>query len=276
MPKLEVVGQVGAEIRRLRLSAGLTGEAVAEELGWSQAKLSRIESGRFGVTLRDLDALLGFLGASEATAAELMALVAGEDLGAWLVRAGGPKRRQRQVRDIEQRLSRYREHHPLLVPGQLQSRAYTMAMARASGLPGVEAIAEARAERQALLTRPGAPKYEALIDVRSLLRHPGGRDVLDEQVDFLLKRMEVPAITLRAVPENSNARAMALGAFLIYEFLDPQVKPLVLLETQFVDVYLAEPVDVQAYERLWDGLNAEALSVKATRAWLVSLRNRKE
>jgi len=273
--KLGVVGRVGAEVRRLRLSAGLTGEQVAEELGWSQAKLSRIESGRLGVTLRDLDGLLAFLGASEATQAELMALVAGDDLGAWMVRAGGPKRRQRQVRDIEQRLSRYREHHPLLVPGQLQSRGYTMAMAAASGLPDVEAIADARAERQALLERPGAPKYEALIDVRSLMRHPGGDEVLVEQVEFLLERMAVPAITLRAVPESSKARTMALSAFLIYEFVDPDSSPLVLLETQFVDVYLADAVDVAAYERLWDGLSADALSVKETRSWLVSLRDRK-
>jgi transcriptional regulator with XRE-family HTH domain len=275
LARLEVVAQVGAEIRRLRLASGLTGEALAAELGWSQAKLSRIESGRLGVTIKDLNNVLDALGASESTRAELLGLVAGEEISAWLVRAGGPKRRQREVRDIEQRLRRYREHHPLLVPGQLQSRAYTMAMAAAAGLPDPGAIADARAVRQELLTGDAAPKYEALLDVRSLLRHPGGTDVMQEQVDYLLTRMEAPAITVRGVPESSNAGAMTLGAFIIYEFIEESSHPLVMLETQFVDVYLADPIDIAAYEGLWRGLNAEALSVKETRAWLVSLRDGK-
>jgi hypothetical protein len=154
----------------------------------------------------------------------------------------------------------------------LQSPGYTVALATAAGLPYAEAFVETRTERQASLEQPGAPKYETLIDVRCLMRHPGGDGVLVEQLDFLLHRMDLAAITVRAVAETSTARAIAQSAFAIYEFGDPASSPLVRLESQSVDVYLAEPDDLAAYERLWDALSADALSVKATRAWLLSKR----
>lgn len=279
MAKLSVVDRVGSELRRLRLLTGLTMEQVGLELGWSQAKLSRIESGRLGVTVDDLNALLDALGAPDDLRAELLALIAGDDLGAWMVRLGGPRRRQREVKGVEQRVRRWREHHPLLIPGQLQCRDYTMAMVAASGLGASRvgqdptAVASERAERQAVLGRQGGGVYEALVDWRSFLRHPGGPDVTVAQAAFMLDRMDIPSITVRILPPSESAGALALGAFVIYEFADPDSRPLVLVETQFVDVYLADPVEVEAYEQLWTGLSAEALSVEETRDWLVSLRD---
>jgi transcriptional regulator with XRE-family HTH domain len=46
--------QLAAELRRLRERAGFTGELVAERLGWSGSKLSRIETSRTGVKQGDL------------------------------------------------------------------------------------------------------------------------------------------------------------------------------------------------------------------------------
>ena len=57
--------------------------------------MSRIETGRFGVSVRDLSALLNFYGVAEEVKAELLSTVA-EDSGvdgAWIVRAGGTPRR---------------------------------------------------------------------------------------------------------------------------------------------------------------------------------------
>ncbi len=93
------------------------------------------------------------------------------------------------------------------------------------------------------------------------------------QIEHILRRMDVPSISVRVLPSTHSARALALGAFVIYDFADSSSTPLVLVETQFVDVYLADPVEVQAYESLWTGLSAEALSVEETREWLVSLRD---
>src|SRR4051812_7430112 len=98
--------QVGTELRRAREQLGLSGIQVAKDLGWSQSKVSRIEAGRLSTSLNDLSALLGYYGLSEEVRAELLSVaVAGDGLpGAWIVRAGGPPRRQREVAAIEARV----------------------------------------------------------------------------------------------------------------------------------------------------------------------------
>ncbi|BCJ37947.1 hypothetical protein Athai_54500 [Actinocatenispora thailandica] len=124
--------RVGAELRRIRLAEGLSGEDVGAALGWSQSKVSRIETGRFGVSIPDLSALLSYYGVPEEVKAELLSTAAddaGID-GAWIVRAGGTPRRQGEVQAVETQLKRFRQHHPLLVPGQLQSEEYARENAR--------------------------------------------------------------------------------------------------------------------------------------------------
>lgn len=53
--------RLAAELRRLRRSAGVTGEAMAAALGWSPSKVSRLERGRFGIKRPDLDRWLRHL-----------------------------------------------------------------------------------------------------------------------------------------------------------------------------------------------------------------------
>jgi transcriptional regulator with XRE-family HTH domain len=47
--------RLAGELRRLRKRARLTGKEVATQLGWSEAKLSRIENGLARVKSADLD-----------------------------------------------------------------------------------------------------------------------------------------------------------------------------------------------------------------------------
>src|SRR5262249_13091907 len=50
--------RLGLELRRLRETAGITIEAVAERLGCSSSKISRIETGHSGATPRDVPDIL--------------------------------------------------------------------------------------------------------------------------------------------------------------------------------------------------------------------------
>src|SRR6266699_1099141 len=50
--------RLAAELRRLRERAGFTGDEVADRLGWSGSKISRIELHRTGIKLADLVLLL--------------------------------------------------------------------------------------------------------------------------------------------------------------------------------------------------------------------------
>lgn len=272
LASLDVIDGLGKRLRALRLAGGLTGEQVADALGWSQAKVSRFESGRIGITVPDLVALLDHLGAPGSVRAELLARAAAGDGQVWAVRHGSAPERQAVVADVEQGLKRVREHHPLVVPGLLQTPAYTLAMARAAGYPKAESLAAGRSQRGEA-AKLGGMQYEALMDARSLTRHAGGVEVAAEQAERLLKVMKEPNVRLSVLPETHDARALALSPFALYDFHDPEVPPLVLVETTFVDVFHTSGDDVAAFERLWHDLSATALSAKETRAWLQAVRD---
>src|SRR5688500_4766301 len=53
---------LGAALRRLRFEAGYSARSVAQGLGWSASKLSRIETSRSGVKPSDLSVLLDMYG----------------------------------------------------------------------------------------------------------------------------------------------------------------------------------------------------------------------
>src|SRR5689334_11316448 len=101
--------RIGAELRRIRLATGLSGEQAARALDWSQAKVSRMETGRTAFTVRDVAGLLAVYGVTDDVRAELLAATA-EDVGegAWIVRAGGFPRRQGSIAALESVTKRIR------------------------------------------------------------------------------------------------------------------------------------------------------------------------
>src|SRR6266540_5129104 len=150
--------RVGAELRRLREAANLSGEQVAATLGWSQPKVSRIETGRTAFTVRDVARLLALYGVTDDVRAELLAATA-EDTGegAWIVRAGGWPHRQGYIASLEVVTKRIRQYQPMVVPGLLQTREYAKAVATAAGATNPPAIATARMQRQEILRDKNAP-----------------------------------------------------------------------------------------------------------------------
>ena len=50
--------RLARDLREVRIGAEMAGNAVAEALGWSASKVSRIETGRIGISPGDLDLLI--------------------------------------------------------------------------------------------------------------------------------------------------------------------------------------------------------------------------
>lgn len=259
---------IGTELRSLRRRRGLSGEEVAAELGWSQAKVSRIESGRLGITMADLAAALSRLGASPGQRTELLALASLSESSTWVDADEGMRSRQAEVGAIESRTTRVREHHPLLIPGLLQAPAFTAAMGRAAGYLDIDEMVDARLARQAVLDAEDAPVFAAVLDARALGRTPGGPKVLVEQIRYLLDGMDRPNVEVRVLPESAEANTFALGAFVLYEFKDPEVPPVVMAETLMADLYHSSPAAWEGYNTLWNRLQAASLTEEATRSWL--------
>lgn len=258
---------LGAELRAMRESLGMSGVAAAAGVGWSQSKLSRVETGRFGASLVEVAELLDYYGAPEEVRAELLARVARRDGldGAWVVRAGGSGRRTASLGHVESRVTHMCQYAATVVPGLLQAPAYTAALLDAGGWDAPEQIIATRRARQERLYASQGMRYEVVLDARALERWPGPVEVMASQLEHLV---EVPEpVSLRVLPTGPHARHAAVSPFLMYEF-GPAAPVVVLCETHTADLYLSADADIASYRALYDGLQDAALSPQDSRAYL--------
>lgn len=263
----EVNAGLGVELRALRESCGLSGVAAAAGVGWSQSKLSRVETGRFGASLTEVADLLDFYGTPQEVRAELLARVARRDgpAGAWIVRSGGAKRRTASLGHVESRVSGMRQYAGLLVPGLLQSAEYSAALLAAGGWDSPQEVAAGRLARQERLLSRTDFALEVVLDARALMRSPGSEQVMADQFRHLAKLP--PSVTLRVLPAGARGGVAVIGSFVIYDF--GQTAPVVVLcESQTADLYLSSEEDVATYTQVMDKLAGECLSVEASRAYL--------
>lgn len=251
-----------SELRRLREVAGLTIEEVGERLECSASKVSRIETGRVGVTPRDVRDMLDAYGADPALLDELVQLAREARRKGWWDEYGdiAPGRYIGFEADAES----VRTYQGLMIPGLLQCEDYTRALIT-SVLPDasaaeVERRVKLRNARQALLHEEDPLRLQVVIDEAALKRSVGGPAVMFVQVRRLLEVGVLDNVTLQVVPFSSGGHAAMDGPFVILSFperLDPDV---VYIESTRSGVYLEQPSDVLWYSEIFERLAGSALN----------------
>ena len=158
-PNLARRRRLAAELRRLRERAGLTGDEATDRLGWpSSSKLSRIELGKTGLKLADLQSLLNLYDVTSARRAELTEL-AEESRKSGAIQALRIPGEQVAFLEAEADAATIRIWEPLVVPGLFQTEDYSRVLLQAwatrFALPaaGVDRRVESRRLRQEI---PGA------------------------------------------------------------------------------------------------------------------------
>ncbi|MEU6578461.1 helix-turn-helix transcriptional regulator [Streptomyces sp. NPDC046805] len=258
---------VGVQLAGFREDAGLAQEQAAKALGFSPAKLSRIESGkgRRPPAEGDVRALLELYGTDEYEASLLLKL---------LKRAGEPGWWQRydkrlmpewfdRLVGLQEAAAAIRTFEIQYVPGLLQTPAYTRAVVK-RGLPiapesEVRRRVELRTRRAQLLSRPDAPQLWAVIDESVLLRVLGGPEVMREQLAHLWDMAQRPHVTLQIVPlDVTNASAPAIPVtYLRFGGLD--LPDVVYLEHIGSANFLEDRDETEEYRLALDRLADEAL-----------------
>ncbi|MFJ8468876.1 helix-turn-helix domain-containing protein [Streptomyces swartbergensis] len=258
---------VGVQLAGFREDAGLAQDQAARAVGFSAAKLSRIESGkgRRPPTENDVRALLRLYGTDDYEASVLLKL---------LQRAGEPGWWQRydkrlmpewfdRLVGLQEAAATIRTFEIQYVPGLLQTPAYTRAVVE-RGLPNapageVERRVELRRHRARLLFRPDAPQLWAVIDESVLLRVLGSTAVMREQLAHLVEMAERPNVTLQIVPLNvTNASAPAIPVtYLRFGGLD--LPDVVYLEHIKSANFLEDLDETEEYRIALDRLADEAL-----------------
>jgi transcriptional regulator with XRE-family HTH domain len=265
--------RIGAELRRLREMAQLSGEYVARTLGWSQPKVSRIEAGRTAFTVKDVAGLLALYGVTDDVRAELLGATA-EDTGegAWIVRAGGFPRRQGSIASLESVTKRIRHHQPVVLPGLLQTYEYARAVAKAAGAADPDGIAATRMRRQEMLTAKNAPKYEVVLDARALLLGVGDADLIKSQIVALADRAEsLRRLDLRVIPLGAVTAVFSTVGFTVYDFRAVESPSVAWIEAPTGDVYFSAPEDIERYAELFKALQGVALPPDLSVGYLRSL-----
>lgn len=263
---------VGVQLAGLREDAGFSQDQAAKALGFSGAKLSRIESGkgRRPPTESDVRALLELYGTDDYEASVLLKL---------LQRAGEPGWWQRydkrlmpewfdRLVGLQEAAATIRTFEIQYVPGLLQTPAYTEAVVK-RGLPNVPAAevrrrVELRMRRAELLNREDPPQLWAIIDESVLLRVLGGKDVMRDQLAHLIEMAERPHVTLQVVPlDVTDASAPAIPVtYLRFGGLD--LPDVVYLEHIRSANFLEDRDETEEYRFALDRLADEALKPRDT------------
>lgn len=256
--------------------ADMTQDQVWRDLGWSRAKLQRLEAGEFQrVKAGDIMALCQLYEAPADVAQELIQIARDSrtDKPWWL-----------QYQDVlpgafvglEAEATMIQEFNIGLVPGLLQTPDYISALletAVGSTEEQNKQRLDSRLQRQQnILERPQPPLIFAVIDEAAIHRRIGGATVMREQLTHLLKVGRNPNVEIQILPFSSGAHAAAGLPFTILSFGDGNSSDsVVFLESRGDGFYLESEPEINRHRLVFSRTQGSALSVQDSAKFLEDL-----
>lgn len=183
----------GAELRRLRATAGMSLDRLADIVNYSKSHLHGVEVAE-RLPLPPLPEKLDVT----FDTGELFT-------GLWEVikRERTPKRFDHCL-ELEAKAARIQEYGASLVPGLLQTKAYMRALFRSvdpdASPETLDHLVSERLSRQEVLRGDNPPGFWAVIDEAVLRRAVGGHPVMCEQLAALLPYVDTGRTTIQVVP----------------------------------------------------------------------------
>jgi transcriptional regulator with XRE-family HTH domain len=264
---------LAAILHRLREDSGMSTYQLAEALGWSQSRVTRIERGRIAATAEDVEAWAGATRAPGHVRDELseLAYEAWTHTRSWRTsHRRGLAARQREMSELERSCTLLRQFQPEAIPGLLQSPSYArhlLIMADITGQCDIDAAVTARMERQQVLREQGR-QFEYVLVEGALRWRPGPAEIMAEQRDYLLATARLPSVSIAVIPFDQQARAPYIHPFTIY---DTPGAPLVLTEQYTGETFISDTRDIAVYQRTFDLLRESALAADRTAGFIRSV-----
>lgn len=199
---------------------GLHQRVAAGAMGWSEAKLMRIETGHVKISAKDRDALLKYYGADDATVAEIVATWnASRRLPWWSEYADLVTPEFALQLGFESSAFTLDQYYSTVIPGLLQTPDYAReVMSQWAPKSDVQRQVELRMRRQESFEREDAPKATFILDEPALRRHIGGPAVLKAQLRRLLELMTNQNIDIEVIPHTAGAAPAMMGSFILMTF----------------------------------------------------------
>jgi transcriptional regulator with XRE-family HTH domain len=250
------------ELRRLREEKGLTLQDVADQIGWSRATVSRLETGQTRPRHGDVADLLAFYGVSEPEREMLVTLAKQAGRRGWWtayvdVFTGS-------YVALEDEASEIRTWDAQLIHGLLQTEDYARAVITAGRmLPtprDVDRRIAARKTRQELLERLDAPRLHAIFDEAVIRRPIGGPSVMNAQLLALADAARTWNVTIQILPYSAGAHAGLDGRFTILSYVDDADPDIAYVEGTMGDVYLEQEAETDQHRKRFEEITALSLT----------------
>lgn len=257
-------------LAELRADARLTGRGLAGRCGWHASKVSRIENAVTPPSAEDIGLWARHCGAAEQIPDLVASLRAVE--GMWIewrrMEHAGLRQAQAARLPLYERTRNFRSYSSWLVPGMIQTPAYSEAALRAvqqrRGL--VDDVADAlaaRVERQRVL-REGDHRFAFLVEESVLRAGIGGAEVMAGQLEHLRTVGALPNVSLGVVPMRPDRSRWPVEGFWIFDTAQVNV--------ELVSGYLTitQPREVGLYVQAFGELAALALHGAAARSLIIA------
>jgi hypothetical protein len=243
----------------------MTVEQVAGELLCSPSKVSRMETGSRGATLRDVRDLCDLYQVADPAQRERLARLASEGRQPGWWQSYDLVDHFMTYVGLEAEAAKLIEFRCMIIPGLLQTPQYAKAMHGADvayelSTQRIEELIEVRLTRQRLLTRDPPLQMEVVIDEAMLHRVVGGPAVMAGQVDRLIEAANMPNVTIQVISNEIGAHPAMDSNFNILEFDDAGVPSVAYTEGLVGFLYLERSQDLARYRRVLERLRTVALT----------------
>lgn len=262
--------QLGARLRELRERARIARTDAGYAIRGSDSKISRMELGRVGFKIRDVNDLLRLYGADADECATILELVEQSNTPDWWQAYSDllPGHFETYL-GLEDAASMLRTYEVKFVPDLLQTKEYAKAVTRLrhpqARWPEINRRVALHMRRQERLTQEPSPmRLWAVIDEAALRRPIGDRAVLRHQIEHLITMADLPTVTLQILPSDAEGRAMSSGPFSVLRFPASFMPDVVYVELLTTALCLDKLPDIDVYQQELNALTVDAMSPEMT------------
>ena len=270
--------RLAAELRGIRESKGMSGDAVAAALNWSPSKISRYERARTGLQPREVERLLDYYEVTGSRRTTLLALAKDASQKGWWEQFAdtlGPD--YQEFIGLEHEASTIAIWHVDVVTGLLQTEAYarhiisSYSKVEPNAPSMIERMVKVRMQRQQVLNREPAVKLSVVFDESVLLRRVGNDQVMYEQLQRLAREADRPNLELRII--ELDAQHTVFGdAFVIFGFeedIDATMRDVVSAEHLRNGVSLQGEKETYLHRIAFGMLREASLDAASTKALIL-------
>ena len=261
-----------------RVESGYTANHACDILNWGRGKVGRFEANQWKrpemSDIRDLVRIYGIAGDEQA---EIEDLAIRARARAWW--RDYPEVFDGEFPGYENDATTIRVFMPLVLPGLLQTPAYTEALMRAGPRPPAfrRRAVESRLRRQEILDRTDgtAPAFSAVITEASLMYRWGQRNDRREQIEHLVALSGRRNVQLHIQRFEDGPATGIVSMVNIFGFRDDE-PDLVFVETDYSIEEVSKPESVQGYIESFERARDAALEPADTTGYLERLARRME